>query len=365
MPLSAADLLRYSRHLTLTGFGAPAQEKLKQASVLVVGAGGLGCPALLYLAAAGVGRIAIIDPDVVDVSNLQRQVLFTTADLGQPKALVAAARLHALNPLITIEPHVGRLDSANALTLIRSVDVVLDGSDNFPTRYLINDACVLTGRPFIYGAIQAFDGQLSVFNWLGGATYRDLFPTPPAPGSIQNCAQAGVLGVLPGLIGTAQACEALKLLTGLGEPLSGRLLLWDALTMTTRTLRITADPTRTALTALTATDYAETCSPSTTTSPDELRCADLPADLNCIQLLDVRELNERALGAIQPSFHIPLSQLDTPGALAVLDPTAPTVIYCASGLRSLRALEILRTRHGFTSAHSLQGGYTTWLTQTA
>ena len=365
MSFSADELSRYQRHLSLSGFGPEAQAALKRGSVLVIGAGGLGCPALLYLAAAGVGRITIIDADTVDVSNLQRQILYTTADTGLPKATAAAARLLALNPLIAITPVVARFTRDNALALVAAHDVVLDGSDNFSTRYLVNDACVLADRPLVYGAIQGFEGQASIFNLRGGPTYRCLFPEPPAPGTVPNCAEAGVLGVLPGLIGTIQATEAIKVLTGLGEPLSGRLLLWNSLTMTSRTLRFAADPASRAITALPPEGYGETCaipSSSETIAPDELRTR-----FASVQLIDVREDWERALGAIHPSAHIPLGSLDTTDSaravLASLDPQRPTVVYCAGGVRSLKALPVLRARYGFTSALSLHGGYKAWATK--
>jgi adenylyltransferase/sulfurtransferase len=330
--------------------------------VLVIGAGGLGCPILLYLAAAGVGHVTIIDADTVDVSNLQRQVLFTTADAGQSKAETAARRLRALNPCITITPVVARLTRANANELIRAHDVVVDGSDNFATRYLVNDACVLADRPLIYGAIQGFEGQASVFNFKGGPTYRCLFPEPPAPGTVPNCSEAGVLGVLPGLIGTVQATEAIKVLTGIGEPLSGRLLLWNALTMTSRTLRFASDPASRAITALPPEGYGETCSVAAKANPDELTVTELRAN-SAVQLIDVREDWERALGAIQPSVHVPLGTLGTDAAqaaLALLDPTRETVVYCAGGVRSLKALGPLRDAHRFTSLRSLQGGFKAW-----
>src|SRR5882724_2373410 len=224
---SPDELARYQRQLSLAGFGPEAQAKLKHGRVLVIGAGGLGCPALLYLAAAGVGRITLIDGDRVDVSNLHRQVLYTEADAGELKAVVAARRLRALNPQIAVEPRAERFTRANALELVRACDVVVDGSDNFGTRYLVNDACVLADRPFVYGAVQGFEGQASVFNWRGSPTYRCLFPEPPEPGTVPNCAEAGVLGVLPGLIGLLQATETIKLLTGIGEPLAGKLFLWN------------------------------------------------------------------------------------------------------------------------------------------
>ena len=365
MSWSPDELLRYQRHLSLSGFGPEAQGKLKRGSVLVIGAGGLGCPALLYLAAAGVGRITIMDADTVDVSNLQRQILYTTADTGLPKSEAAARRLLALNPLIKVTPVVACFTRDNALALVAAHDVVLDGSDNFATRYLVNDACVLAGRPLVYGAIQGFEGQASVFNFRGGPTYRCLFPEPPAPGTVPNCAEAGVLGVLPGLIGTIQATEAIKLLTGLGEPLSGRLLLWDALAMTTRTLRFAADPVSRAITELPPAGYGETCTVPAmpTLNPDELSADELRTRLDSVQLIDVREDWERALGAIQPSVHAPLGTLDTDSAsatLASLDPQRPTVVYCAGGVRSMKALKPLRARHGFTSVISLRGGYKNW-----
>ncbi len=358
MPFSPDELLRYQRHLGLTGFGSAAQEKLRAGSVLVIGAGGLGCPALLYLAAAGVGRLVLLDPDRVDVSNLQRQVLYTTADAGRPKALAAAERLRALNPHLAIDARAERFTRANALGLVRSVDVVLDGSDNFATRYLVNDACVLADRPLVYGAIQGFEGQASVFNWRGGPTYRCLFPEPPEPGAAPSCVEAGVLGVLPGLIGTVQATEAIKLLTGIGEPLSGRLLLWDSLAMTARTLRLAADPRSRAIKDLPPEGYGETCGIASA-SPDEITSETLRAGLDGFQLIDVREGWERALGAIQPSLHAPLATLGQ-ADLSALDPSRPTVAYCAGGVRSLKALGILRSHHGFTSVRSLRGGFKAW-----
>lgn len=360
---SCDELARYQRHLSLAGFGPEAQRKLKDSSVLVIGAGGLGCPVLLYLAAAGVGRIVIVDADHVDVSNLQRQVLYTTADAGQPKAEVAARRLRALNPFITIEPHAKRFTRANALALVSTCEVVVDGSDNFATRYLVNDACVLADRPLVYGAIQGFSGQASVFNWQGGPTYRCVFPEPPEAGTVPNCAEAGVLGVLPGLIGTVQATETIKLLTGVGEPLSGRLLLWDALKMATQTVRFAADPRNHAISELPPEGYGEICSVPPL-SPDEISVAELRAALtnaNAPQLLDVRESWERALGSIEPSVHVPLGELERGAAVpAGLNPATPTVVFCAGGVRSLKTLPILRARLGFQAVTSLRGGYNAW-----
>lgn len=380
MSFSPDEILRYQRHLGLAGFGPAAQEKLRAGSILVIGAGGLGCPALLYLAAAGVGRIVLLDPDTVDVSNLQRQILYTIADAGRPKAVAAAERLRALNPHITIETHSVRFTRANALDLVRSVNLVLDGSDNFATRYLVNDACVLADRPFIYGAIQGFEGHVSVFNHLGGPTYRCLFPEPPAPGAAPNCAEAGVLGVLPGLVGALQATEAIKLLAGIGEPLSGRLFLYDALSLTTRTLRLAADPRSRAITELPPESYGETCTVASSSLSDSSPCLSAPSvvkfpsdeispsDLRAAlassvppQLLDVREDWEHALGAIQPSLHIPLARLSDPAAdLSTLDPSRPVVVYCAGGVRSAKALPILRARAPFADLRSLSGGFKAW-----
>ena len=363
MSFSTDEILRYQRHLSLSGFGPEAQAKLQAARVLVIGAGGLGCPILLYLAAAGVGHLTVIDSDRVDVSNLQRQVLFTTADEGHPKVMAAALRLRALNPLIEVEPLDARLTRANALELVRAHDVVVDGSDNFSTRYLVNDACVLANRPLIYGAIQGFEGQASVFNFKGGPTYRCLFPEPPAPGTVPNCSEAGVLGVLPGLIGTIQATETIKVITGIGEPLSGRLLLWNSLTMTSRTLRFTADPASRAITELPPDSYGQTCAVPAQAMVDEVAAKDMRAMLGSMQLIDVREAWERELGAIRPSVHVPLAQLGTNEAaevLSALNPNADTVVYCAGGVRSLKALVPLRARHGFTAVRSLRGGFKAW-----
>ncbi|WP_456411239.1 HesA/MoeB/ThiF family protein [Oceanithermus sp.] len=239
---SREELDRYARHMILTEVGPEGQARLKAASVLVVGAGGLGSPLLLYLAAAGVGRIGIVEDDVVDLSNLQRQVLYTTADVGRPKAEAAAERLRALNPHVAVEPHPVRLSSENAIELFLRYDLVVDASDNFPTRYLVSDAAVLADRPLVYGAIHRFDGQVAVFHHDGGPCYRCLFPQPPKPGSVPSCAEAGVFGVLPGVVGSLMATEVLKLLLGIGEPLSGRFLLYDGLAAEFRALNVRRNP---------------------------------------------------------------------------------------------------------------------------
>jgi len=359
--LTAEEIARYQRHLALHGFGLAAQEKLKAGKVLVVGAGGLGCPALLYLAAAGVGRILVVDSDRVESSNLQRQVLYTEEDIGQSKAEAAARRLHALNSLIDVVAVADRLGRDNALDLIRASDVVIDGSDNFATRYLVNDACVMVDRPFVYGAIQGFDGQLSVFNWRGGPTYRCLFPSPPPAELAPNCAQAGVLGVLPGIVGTWQAGEAIKILAGVGEPLSGKLLLWNALTMNVQSVRLAADPKSRPICELPADGDSATCSSASL----EIEASELRSlmGMGDVQLLDVREDWERAADAIVPSRHIPLGQFDQPLAEDVLEglrADRPIIVYCAAGVRSLHAVTILRERFGFHGARSLRGGMHAW-----
>lgn len=359
--LTAEELRRYQRHLSLPGFGRAAQERLKAGKVLVVGAGGLGCPALLYLAAAGVGRIVVVDSDSVESSNLQRQVLYTEEDVGKPKAEVAAQRLRALNSFVEVAALVGRFRRDNALDLVAACDVVIDGSDNFATRYLVNDACVMANRPFVYGAIQGFDGQLSVFNWRGGPTYRCLFPSPPPAAHAPNCAEAGVLGVLPGVVGTWQAGEAIKILSGAGEPMSGKLLLWNALTMNVQTVCLAAEPNSRPILELPADPESAAC----TSASWELDAAELRRLLHAgaVQLLDVREDWERAEDAIQPSLHVPLGTLEHAASeelLAGLRADLPTVVYCAAGVRSLAAVAILREYFGLPAAKSLRGGMHAW-----
>lgn len=362
--LTDEERQRYARHLSLASFGEAAQERLKAGRVLVVGAGGLGSPALLYLAAAGVGHIVVVDHDCVEASNLQRQVLYDEGDLGSPKATVAARRLRQLNHLIEVEALPERFGRDNALQLVRACDVVIDGSDNFATRYLVNDACVMADRPFVYGAVQGFDGQLAVFNWRGGPTYRCLFPVPSPPELAPNCAQAGVLGVLPGMIGTWQAMEAIKILADVGQPLSGKLLLWNALTMAFQTVSLTADPRSRPIHELPEdTDGSCGCRDDedglSEMDVSELRNRMAQAP---VQLIDVREAWERASHAIEPSLHIPLPALEQLGPddpLHGLPRDELTVVYCAHGIRSLRAAEILRGE-GFRHVKSLRGGISAW-----
>jgi len=357
-PLSAAETTRYSRHLLLPEIGLPGQQKLKAARVLVVGCGGLGCPVLQYLAAAGVGTLGLLDFDTVDDSNLQRQVLYATADVGRPKAVVAAEKLRAQNPFIALNTHQTLLSATNALALFAGYDLVVDCSDNFATRYLISDACVVLGKPLVFGAIFKFEGQVAVFNYQSGPTYRCLYPAPPAPGEAPSCAEIGVLGVLPGLIGTLQAAEALKIILGLGDVLSGRLLLVDALGMRFQTIRFRAVAVNQQRTALLP-DYAAFCGeapletasePVPEISADELKAwrqSDRP-----LQLLDVREPHEHARRSIGGQL-LPLGQLAV--SLASLRPEVPVVVHCASGVRSQRAARLLLAQ-GFVEVYSLRNG---------
>lgn len=356
--LSAAETSRYSRHLLLPEIGLAGQQKLKAARVLVVGCGGLGCPVLQYLAAAGVGTLGLLDFDTVDESNLQRQVLYATADVGQPKATVAAEKLRAQNPCITLQPHQVVLSAANALGLFAGYDIVVDCSDNFATRYLVNDACVVLGKPLVFGAIFKFEGQVTVFNYQSGPTYRCLFPQPPAPGEVPNCAEIGVLGVLPGLVGTLQATEALKIILEIGEVLSGRLLLVNALGMQFQTIRFRALAANQQLTVLAA-DYAAFCgeAPLQATPPraPEISADELKAWRQSgrpLQLLDVREAHEHARRSIGGQL-IPLGQLAA--QLDNLLPEVPVVVHCASGLRSQKAAQLLLA-NGFVEVYSLRAG---------
>jgi adenylyltransferase/sulfurtransferase len=364
MNLSQSELLRYQRHLTLPGFGEAAQLRLKAARVLIIGAGGLGCPALQYLAAAGVGTLGIVDDDRVSRSNLQRQILYTDADVGLMKAEVAAERLMAMNPDITAVPHATRLSVDNALELIGDYDVVLDGSDNFPTRYLVNDACVLAGKPLVYGALYTFQGQASVFNYQGGPTYRCLFPVPPNPKDAPNCSEIGVLGVLPGMIGTIQATEVIKVLTGIGTPLSGRLLIFDALEMSQTVVQFKRVPEAANVAELTEVEFVCGIAPETASEEitAEAFCAKIAADSTPLQIIDVRESWERALCKID-SLHIPLKaileqQVDL-NAMG-LKSDLPTVVYCKAGARSMKALKVLKSHYEFSDILSLQGGILEW-----
>lgn len=365
------DSHRYSRQILLPEIGHAGQLKLLNASVLVIGAGGLGSPALLYLAAAGVGHLGIVDFDVVDISNLQRQVLFETADLGKNKAQLAAERLSKLNPAIQVSVYATRLDSSNALALIEKYDVVIDGSDNLPTRYLVNDACVLLHKPLVYGSVFQFEGQASVFNLLDvdgthGPNYRDLFPEPPPPELVPSCSEGGVLGVLPGFIGTIQATEAIKVITGIGKTLSGRLLLYDALDFSIRMVNIRKQANNPVSglnpTITTLIDYETFCNPNKSTDVPELSVHELKIlmDSNvAFQLIDVREPNEVQIVTL-PALHIPIKQLLNKASSIAKNELV--IIYCKSGGRSTTAVRMLQ-EHGFKNIKSLQGGILKWITE--
>ena len=366
--LSRDELLRYSRHLILPGVELEGQRRIKAARVLLIGAGGLGSPAALYLAAAGVGTLGLVDFDVVDVSNLQRQVLHGTSDVGRSKLESARARITDLNPHVNLETHDTRLTSSNALDILGAYDIVVDGTDNFATRYLTNDACVILGKPNVYGSVFRFDGQVSVFAMPDGPCYRCVFPTPPPPGLVPSCAEGGVLGVLPGLVGTIQATETLKLILGAGDPLVGRLLLISALGMRFHTVRIPRDPACPAcgtreITSLI--DYDEYCGTSRDSYPTaEAESVDLTptelaqrlSDQEDIALIDVREPYEWALGRIPGARLIPLGELAA--AMSSLDSTREVVVYCRSGVRSANAARQLRAA-GFR-ALNLTGGILRW-----
>jgi molybdopterin/thiamine biosynthesis adenylyltransferase/rhodanese-related sulfurtransferase len=366
MNLSEEEIRQYQRHLSLPGFGPEAQGKLKEAAVLVVGAGGLGCPALQYLAAAGVGKIGIVDDDVVDASNLQRQVLYTHDDIGQSKAEVAANRLAKLNPYVEIVPLVARLSRDNAKEALEGYEIVVDGTDSFNSRYLINDACVLFDKVLVYGAIHQFEGQVSVFNLGDGPTYRCLFPEPPPAGTVPNCAEIGVVGVLPGIIGCMQALEVIKVVTGIGNSLSGKLLLYDAMTNTTRTLGLSPNPESLEIvelpeeTSFCGTKGAEVDSGVVEIVPVELvRMMKENPDL---LVLDVREDWERELSRIDPSSHCPLGEFSRPeGPSLPVDfhPGREVVVYCKAGVRSRMACEGLEAL-GYSKLYNLSGGMIRW-----
>ncbi len=377
--LSPEEVKRYSRHLILSEIGMDGQRALKAARVLCIGAGGLGSPAAMYLAAAGVGTIGIVDFDVVDLSNLQRQLLHTTPDIGKPKLVSARDTISALNPNVHVETYETALTSANALEIFRDYDIILDGTDNFPTRYLVNDACVLLGKPNAYGSIFRFEGQASVFATKGGPCYRCLYPEPPPPGLVPSCAEAGVLGVLPGIIGTIQATEAIKLIVGEGEPLIGRFLIYDALRMRFRELTLRRDPECPVCgdhpTVRELIDYDQFCgvpgagpqTPETDTvsamsndlSPLELKAALDRGDK--LVLVDVREPQEYQINRIPGSVLIPLGEV--PRRYAELgDQNGLVVTQCKSGVRSAKAAAFLR-QAGFTNVKNLTGGILGWIDQ--
>jgi adenylyltransferase/sulfurtransferase len=371
MHLTQDEILRYSRHITLPEVGVEGQERLKRARVLCIGAGGLGSPATLYLAAAGIGTIGLVDFDAVDLSNLQRQVLHGTRDVGRPKLESARDRLLEINPHLRLELHPESFGVANALKLVASYDVVLDGTDNFPTRYLVNDACVMAGRPNAYGSIFRFEGQASVFAAKGGPCYRCLHPEPPPPGVIPSCAEGGVLGVLPGVIGTIQATEAIKLILGVGEPLIGRFLVYDALRMRFRELKLRKDPdcpvcgARPTIRELRV--YEEYCAPASqhaaASEAGDMTVKELKTRMDrgdAPMVIDVREPSEHQICSIPGTTLIPLGQLAE--RADELDPRREIVLHCKSGGRSSRAVALLRAR-GFENARNLRGGIMAWIDQ--
>lgn len=375
LQFSKAELARYDRHIIIPEFGLAAQQKLKAARVLVVGSGGLGSPLLLYLAAAGVGTIGIVDFDVVDDSNLQRQVLFGKDDVGRPKAQAAKARLESLNPHIEIRLHETRLSSENALGILQDYDVVADGTDNFPTRYLVNDACVLLGKTNVYASIFQFEGQVSVFNYRDaegalGPNYRDLYPTPPPPGLVPSCAEGGVLGVLPGIIGSIQALEVIKVVTGVGEPLSGRLFSFDALSFQNRTFNLKRRPDNPlngenpSITQLI--DYEFFCGLKTPIVEKPIKEISVLEFMNWqtfgekYQLIDVREPHEYEAANIGAEL-IPLATVAANAGR--FSKTTKVVVHCRSGVRSARAIRELEEKFGFDNLYNLQGGILAYIEQ--
>jgi molybdopterin/thiamine biosynthesis adenylyltransferase/rhodanese-related sulfurtransferase len=356
--LNSADLARYSRQITLPEFGLEGQRRLSQSSVLIVGAGGLGSPVALYLAAAGVGRLGIVDADKVELSNLHRQILHTTADVGRDKAASAAAAIGRLNPGIRVDAIVQRLNASSAADLIAGYDLVVDGSDNYPTRYAINDACAASGKPWVYGSVERFSGQVALFGAAGGPCYRCLYPEPPAPGSTASCEEIGVLGAVPGVIGSLQAVEALKWIAGIGPQLGGRLLQFDLLNGQIRVVGVDRDPTCKA-----CGDGARSVSAPRVISTQLLRDDIEPADLsrlltgpNAPVLLDVRERWEWSVARITSATLMPLSELED--GVAKLDRERPMVVYCHHGSRSAVAAQWLRAQ-GF-QASNLTGGIDRW-----
>jgi len=367
--LSKEEIQRYSRHLIMPEVGLEGQLKLKRARVLLIGTGGLGAPLGLYLAAAGVGHLGLVDFDVVDFSNLQRQVTFSTGDVGKHKTAAAKERLSGLNPTIEIETFETRLTSENALELFRDFDIIVDGTDNFPTRFLVNDACLLLGKPNVYGSIFRFEGQATVFGYPGGPCYRCLYPEPPPPGLVPSCAEGGVLGVLPGIVGSIQAMETIKLILGTGEPLVGRLLLFDALGMRFRELKLRRNPScpmcgdHRTITELI--DYEEFCgirgeeAPPMTDGIPEITAKDLKARQDRgddLFILDVREPHEYQICNLNGKL-IPLGEL--PRRVSELDSSREMVVHCRSGKRSADAIQFLQ-KAGFKKLLNLKGGVLAW-----
>ena len=369
--LNNDEVARYSRHLIMPEVGMDGQLKLKSASVLCIGAGGLGSPVAMYLGAAGVGRIGIVDFDVVDYSNLQRQVIHGTPDVGRSKLDSARDRLNAINPEVTVETHDVALSSENALELLANYDVIVDGTDNFPTRYLVNDACVILGKPNVYGSIFRFEGQASVFATKDGPCYRCLYPEPPPPGLVPSCAEGGVLGILPGVVGTIQATEAVKLIIGVGEPLINRFMIYDALRMKFRELKLRKDPDCPVCgetpTVTELIDYEQFCGITGAATEDvssealDTTVEDLKTRIDGkdeVLVLDVREPQEFQICRIPGSTLIPLN--DLPQRLAELEGYKDMVVHCKSGVRSAKAVKLLHEA-GFSDAKNLRGGILAWI----
>ena len=366
--LSNEEILRYSRHLIMPEVGMRGQQKLKAAKVLCVGAGGLGSPLGLYLGAAGVGTLGLVDFDVVDYTNLQRQIIHATADVGRLKLHSAADKIKAMNPFVNIRKFETRLSSDNALELFKEFDIIVDGTDNFPTRYLVNDACVLTGKPNVYGSIFRFEGQVSVFATQEGPCYRCLYPEPPPPGLVPSCAEGGVLGILPGLVGVMQATEAIKLILGSGDPLIGRLLLVDALAMKFRELKLHKNPDCPACgknpTITKLIDYQEFCGIRGEEAPVEATMSEMQVEElrdrlergDNLFILDVREPHEYDICNLG-GYLIPLGEI--PSRVHELDSSREIVAHCRSGVRSAKAVNFLR-QAGFKKVHNLAGGILAW-----
>lgn len=357
---SKDEQIRYSRHFVLPGFGLDAQLKLKSSKVIVIGAGGLGCPVLLYLAAAGVGTLAIVDHDQVSLSNLQRQVLYTTEDLTKSKAFAAAERLKKLNPEITFEVIDKRISSDNALTLLAPYDVVVDCTDNFPTRYLLNDACVILDKPLVYGSIFRYEGQVSVFNYQKSPNYRDLYPLPPSPDSVPNCEEGGVLGVLAGIIGCMQANEVIKIAGDFGEPLAGRLMIFDSHTFECTQIKILDQNSREKIKSLI--NYDEFCEIATnpTDAMKEVTVQELKALIDSgadFQLIDVREPHEYDICNLGGEL---IPQGEIPHEVEKVSKDRQVILQCRSGARSGNMVQWLEKNHGFTNLYNLKGGILAW-----
>lgn len=354
---SPQELKRYARHFSLPQIGVVGQAKIKQAKVLVIGVGGLGCPVLLYLAAAGIGQIGIVDDDLVDESNLQRQVLYSSADIGRPKAMVAKEKIIELNPHIQVVTYQKRLVNSNVMDVIADYDVVVDGTDNFATRYLVNDACVLAQKILVYGSISQFEGQVAVFNYpnadgVRSANYRDLFPEPPAPDTVPNCAEGGVLGVLPGIIGSLQANEVLKIVAQIGEPLVNQIFLLDALSFNTRKLRINKNFNIKIEHLPNILDYCVIIKEITT---EELKL--MIARNEDFQLIDVREIAEYKEFNLNGTL-IPLGKLRN--EIHQIERDKKVIIHCKSGVRSQKAIQLLENEFGFSNLYQLKGGIMAW-----